>query len=158
LPYQQLTQDLRYQIYAFLKAGFTQSRVAPEIGMHKATICRQLKPNRGGRGFRPKQAQQLAQSRRNAKENPKRIRAHTWELVESLLARDWSPEQISGTLKAQGQPTPRWGELFFQTPYCDEAAAMYDPSKERLRYQNYKMDLELARLFEARRASQAARL
>jgi hypothetical protein len=59
-----------------------------------------------------------------------------------------------------GNKTPweRWSELLFQTPYCDEATAMYDPSKERLRHQNYKIDLELARLFETRRASQAARL
>jgi transposase, IS30 family len=103
--YQQLTQNLRYQIYAFLKADFTLSHIAREIGVHKSTISRELKRNRGGRGYPPKQAQQLAHARRKAKENATRIKANTSNLVESFLAQDWSPEQIRGTLKAQGQPT-----------------------------------------------------
>jgi transposase InsO family protein len=81
------------------------------------------------------------------------------DLAEQLF--DWQCQynefRPRGSL---GNKTPweRWGELLFQTPYCDEATARYDPSKERVRHQNYKMDLELARLFETRPASQAARL
>ena len=41
--YTQLTQKQRYQIYAFLKAGFSQSAIASEINVHKSTICRELK-------------------------------------------------------------------------------------------------------------------
>ena len=42
-PYAQLTQEQRYQIYAFLKAGFSQSAVSFEIGVHKSTISRELR-------------------------------------------------------------------------------------------------------------------
>jgi len=30
--YIQLTRDIRYQIYAFLKAGFSQTRIARQVG------------------------------------------------------------------------------------------------------------------------------
>ena len=75
--YQQLTQDQRYQIHAFLKAGFSQPRIARELGVDRSTIWRELKRNRGQRGYRPKQAHQLADSRRQAKANATRISAAT---------------------------------------------------------------------------------
>ena len=58
--YTQLTQEQRYQIYAFLKAGFLQTEIASEIGVHKSTISREIKRNRGKRGYRPKQAHLMA--------------------------------------------------------------------------------------------------
>ena len=117
--YQQLTQDQRYQIYAFLKAGFSQSHIARELGVDKSTICRELQRNRGQRGYRPKQAQHLADSRRHAQANATRIRAETWQQVEVGLRQDWSPEQVSGALKAQGQATPSH-ERIYQYIYADK--------------------------------------
>jgi transposase, IS30 family len=116
--YQQLTQDLRYQIYAFLKAGFSQSRIARELEVDPSTISRELKRNRGGRGYRPKQAQHLAESRRKAKDNATRITTNTWHMVDILLQQDWSPEQISGTLKHLGQPSISH-EHIYQHIYAD---------------------------------------
>ena len=40
--YTQLTQGKRYHIYALMKAGFSQTDIAKEIGVHKSTICREL--------------------------------------------------------------------------------------------------------------------
>ena len=45
--YTQLTQEQRYQIYAFLKAGFLQKDIACEIGVHKSTISREIRRKRG---------------------------------------------------------------------------------------------------------------
>lgn len=117
--YQQLTQDQRYQIYAFLKAGFSQAHIARELGVDRSTIWRELQRNRGQRGYRPKQAQQLADTRRKAKENAIRISAETWQQVEANLRKDWSPEQVSGTLKAQGQVAPSH-ERIYQYIYADK--------------------------------------
>ena len=50
--YTQLTQDQRYQIYAFMKAGFSQNSIATEIGVHKSTVSRELSRNRGQKGYR----------------------------------------------------------------------------------------------------------
>jgi len=95
--YTQLTQEQRYQIYALMKAGHTQSETANLIDVHKTTISRELKRNRGLRGYRPKQAHQFALSRR--KKFKYRIEASTWTRVEILIRQEWSPEQISGWLK-----------------------------------------------------------
>jgi len=93
--YTQLTQEQRYQIYAFMKAGFTQKEVAVETGVHPSSISREVRRNRGRRGYRPKQAHQKALARRI---NKSRIDSSTWALVDSLIKKDWSPEQISGRL------------------------------------------------------------
>jgi IS30 family transposase len=95
--YTQLTQEQRYQIYALMKAGHKQSEIADLIDVHKSTIGREVKRNRGLRGYRPKQAHQFALSRREKAKC--RIEATTWTLVEILIRQDWSPEQISGWLK-----------------------------------------------------------
>ena len=97
--YQQLTQAQRYQIYAHKKIGHNQTEIADAIRVHKATICRELRFNCGQRGYRPIQAHRPALSRRN-KSKP-RISADTWQRIEKLIEQDWSPEQISGRLKAE---------------------------------------------------------
>ena len=117
--YQQLTQDQRYQIYAFLKASFSQAAIARELGVEPSTISRELKRNRGLRGYRPKQAQQLAQARCKAKANATRITPETWQRVADCLHQDWSPEQVSGTLKAQGETAPSH-ERIYQYVYADK--------------------------------------
>ena len=92
--YAQLTQEQRYQIHAFMKAGFTQSAIGHDMRVHKSTISRELKRNRG---YRPKQAEAKAMQRRH--EKPKtRIPLTTRVLVEDRIKQDWSPEQISGRL------------------------------------------------------------
>ena len=64
MSYRQLTPEQRYQIYACVKADWTQLAIAAEVGVHPATISRELKRNRGARGYRPKQAQEKAQARK----------------------------------------------------------------------------------------------
>ena len=117
--YHQLTLEERYQIYAFNKAGFTQSHIACEIGVAKSTISRELSRNRGGRGYRPKQAHLLAQSRRQSKNNATRIKPKTWRSIGSLIARDWSPQQISGYLQSHSRPSASHQRIY-QHIYSDK--------------------------------------
>jgi IS30 family transposase len=117
--YQQLTQEQRYQIYALQKATFTRTQIAAEIGVHKATVSRELRRNRGARGYRPKQAQQLTTARKLAASAP-RITSETWNLVESLLCDEqWSPEQISGWLHTE-QTARISHERIYQYIYADK--------------------------------------
>ena len=97
--YHQLTQVQRYQIYALRKTQHPLMEIAEVIGVHKSSISRELKRNRGQRGYRPQQAQELAAARRQ--KSVPRITAKVWKIVESLLRQDWSPEQISGRLKKE---------------------------------------------------------
>lgn len=95
--YTQLTQEQRYQIYALRKAGHNQTEIAKIIKVHKSTISRELRRNRGLKGYRPKQAHQFALNRR--KKAHYRIANATWEWIEQLIRQEWSPEQISGWLR-----------------------------------------------------------
>src|SRR5258707_4280572 len=97
--YYQLTQAQLYQIYALRKTKQTLAEIAEVIGVHKSSVSRELKRNRGERGYRTQQAHELALERRT-KAIP-RITAEIWAGVENLLRQDWSPEQISGRLKKE---------------------------------------------------------
>lgn len=94
MHYKQLTPEQRYQIYALMQTGHRQTEIAAVVGVHKSTISREVRRNRGLRGYRPRQAQQWAQQRRQGK-SPSRLTAAQWTLIERLLTEDWSPEQIS---------------------------------------------------------------
>lgn len=98
--YTQLTQEQRYQIYALKKIGKTQSEIAKMVNVHKSTISRELRRNRGGRGYRPKQAHEFALIKRCFHATP-HISQETWGLVEKLIRLDLSPEQVSGRLKIE---------------------------------------------------------
>jgi IS30 family transposase len=95
--YTQLTQEQRYQIYVLLKAGHNQTEIAHFVRVHKSTISRELRRNRGLKGYRPKQAHEFALSRRNKAK--RLIEASTWAWIESLIRFDLSPEQVSDSLK-----------------------------------------------------------
>ena len=90
--YQQLTREQRYQIDALLKQDCTQTEIAENVGVHKSTISRELKRNRGLRGYRPKQADEFAVTRRAEKAKP-RLLSNDWKQIQSLVREDWSPEQ-----------------------------------------------------------------
>ncbi len=97
MSYNQLTQEQRYQIYALLKMDHNQTQIAEVIGVHKSAVSRELRRNRGQRGYRPQQAHQMALSRR-IKARP-RIPQATWMLIRDKLHQEWSPEQIAGWLR-----------------------------------------------------------
>lgn len=101
--YTQLTQVQRYQISALKKMEHTQSEIAQVLKVNRSTISRELRRNLGGRGYRPKQADEKAISRRS-KAKP-RIEADEWKVVEEKLLQEWSPEQVSGWLKRQSGPS-----------------------------------------------------
>jgi len=66
--YTQLAQEQRYQIEALLKAGHNQTSIADAIGVHPSTVSRELKRNRGQRGYRGGQADRFADQRRQGKQ------------------------------------------------------------------------------------------
>jgi len=49
--YTHLTQEKRYQIYAFKKVNFSNINIAIELGRHVSTIKRELARNTGLRGI-----------------------------------------------------------------------------------------------------------
>ena len=62
--YTHLSQEQRYQIYTLLKTEQSQTEIAAVIGVHRSTITRELRRNRGKRGYRLQQAHRQGQQRR----------------------------------------------------------------------------------------------
>ena len=100
---QHLTADQRYLIYAFNKSGKSTAFIAKEVEKTQRTIQRELKRNKGKRGYRPKQAHQMAEARkRKPKPHLRKMTPETIALIEEKLTLcQWSPEQISGWLKKE---------------------------------------------------------
>jgi IS30 family transposase len=125
-------------MYALLKAGQNQTEIAAIVACHKSTVSRELRRNRGFKGYRPLQAQGLARARRY-KSHPPRIDKQTWAEVELLLMQQWSPEQISGRLQLEQRPTvsPEW---IYHYVYADKQRGgklyrqLRSQKKQRKRY------------------------
>ncbi len=80
-----------------MKAEHNQTEIVRLVNVHKSTISRKLRRNHGMKGYRPKQAHQFSLNRRKTAKC--RIKTSTWTLIETLLRKDGSPEQVSGWLK-----------------------------------------------------------
>jgi len=139
--YTQLTREERYQIYALKQADHRQAEIATILGRDKATISRELRRNRGLRGYRPKQAHCLAMERRSAKIRP-RFSGSVWLQVKKLIGQHWSPEQIAGRLKTE-QDIRISHEHIYQYVYADKRSGgdLYQylrcQKKRRKRYGSY---------------------
>lgn len=100
LTYKQLTYDDRCQIYALKSIKMSNRQIARQLQVNSRTIDRELSRNTGGRGYRFKQADHLAKSRRHAaKAFPRKMTPLLIVEIECFLQQQWSPEQICGELK-----------------------------------------------------------
>jgi IS30 family transposase len=97
--YQQLTEEERIEIYAMKQAGKSLPKIAKALGRSTSTISRELNRNTGQRGYRPKQAHRLATERRESTQRPSKMTNTTIGYIHDKLAIEWSPEEISGTMK-----------------------------------------------------------
>lgn len=96
--YSQLTRGQRYQIRALLKARFSLSEMASFLNVHKSTISREIRRNRGHKGYRPRQAHEKAMTRRFAAAKRIKMTPAMIELISQYIRQDLSPEQVSGYL------------------------------------------------------------
>lgn len=101
--YRHLTYDLRCQIYALLKRGFSQKQMAKDLQIDQSTISREIRRNKGQKGYRYKQAQEKAiERRKNASSKPCKMTPNlTMFLEQTLCKKQWSPEQLSGYIKKE---------------------------------------------------------
>lgn len=102
MKYHQITQEERYQIYALKKEGLSQRAIADNLQRDKSTISRELKRNKGLRGYRAKQAQEMAEKREENKPKYKRLNEKKVAYIREKIKLYWSPEQISGRMVLDG--------------------------------------------------------
>lgn len=100
--YRRVAKEDRIRIKDALDAGLTNNEIADKLGFHKSTISREVRRNTGGRGYKPKQAQRLANSRQDHLSKLRKWNKALEKKVRKLLKKKWSPEQISERLKHEG--------------------------------------------------------
>ena len=100
--YHHVTREQRSQISALKAIATPLNKIAQVIGLSPSSVCRELKRNTGKRGYRYKQADNMASVRRSRiSQIPKKMTPEMVDLIEEKLELDWSPEQISGRLKLE---------------------------------------------------------
>jgi len=114
MNYKHLSQIERYQIYSLMKAQHNISQIAQLLGRDKSTISRELRRNAGCRGYRAKQASELACKRAESSRNASKLAPWVKEQAGELLRLQWSPEQIAGKL-------PVSHESLYLHVYADKA-------------------------------------
>jgi IS30 family transposase len=82
MTYTHISQTERYQI----------------LGRHKSKISREISRGCGRRGYRPRKAQNLSYERSQGSRNAREVDEQIVLEVRSLLALQWSPEQIASQL------------------------------------------------------------
>lgn len=102
--YKHLTSEQRYYIYKEYTKGSTQKSIAKTIGVSESTVSRELKRNRGkSGGYNFLDAQRRAEEKSHRTPGNRAIAPHIlWQVKELIIDKQWSPMQISGTLKKQG--------------------------------------------------------
>lgn len=101
MSYTHLTEEERYQIDDLKRENFNQKEIATILGRSESTLSRELKRNRGDRGWRPGQAQRKATERLKDRgtNNVKKVSEFALDYALKHLQEDqWSPEQIAGRL------------------------------------------------------------
>ena len=101
--YRRIRYEDRCQIYALGKRGASQESIASVLGVSQSAVSREMRRNRGQRGYRFKQAEAKAQARQAIRSKPRKLTATMRSKIEAKLRQmRWSPEQISGWLSDQG--------------------------------------------------------
>jgi IS30 family transposase len=90
---------------ALRRQGLNQSQIARSLGRHRSTVCREVSRNstRADGRYRAFTAQERTNGRRSRSRRNLRFSTQDFMLVDELLCRQWSPEQVSGHLRRTAQ-------------------------------------------------------
>lgn len=112
-----LTFEERQFLYRLRRKGKSNTEIAELMGRDRSTIYRELDRNAGQRGYRPQQAQRLADTRRLASRRPHKMDdPDVHHYVQDRIEKLWSPDQIAGRVRGDFPRSPvRW--LSRQTIY-----------------------------------------
>lgn len=118
--YHHLTQEQRYLISALIKTAKPRALIAEEVGCSRQTLWREQQRNKGGRGYRPHQANTLALARHHSPAAP--VTDFGIAYICHLITCDshFSPEQIHGRLKSLGWEQVPSHEWIYQFIYRDK--------------------------------------
>src|SRR5215208_2731535 len=145
MTYRQLSPEERYMLAALRRQGLNQSEIARSLGRHRSTVCREVRRNstRADGHYRAFTAQERTNGRRSRSRRNSRFTAEDFALIDELLSRQWSPEQVSGYLRRTGQLRISH-ETIYRHVWCDKkrGGALYTHlrgarKRRRKRYGSY---------------------
>jgi len=120
MNYTQLTENERYQIYIMNKAGHRQKDIAFWLCRNPSTISRELQRNHGLRGYRPRQAQRMSDTRRQKAHKARKLTCEVKGWIEKLVSQELSPQQAVDYLRRHKKVSLHH-ETVYQFIYDDKA-------------------------------------
>lgn len=96
--YTQLTEEERYHIYTMIKQDISLRQIAAGMGRSHTSLSREIRRNKGGNGYRYKQAHRKASARHKTKPKALKMTQECIFYIKDKLKQYWSPDQISGRL------------------------------------------------------------
>ena len=121
MAYTHLALEERYHIHSLAVQGLGPRAIATEIGRDKGTVSRELRRNRGRRGYRAKQAQKMATTRKLRSRNGPRVSRDVWMTAREHIVNRCSPEQASKRMKRDASGSISH-ETIYRRIYADKAA------------------------------------
>ena len=108
MTYHQLTQEERYLISSGVRLKRSQRELAKLLGRSPSTISRELRRNATTHDglYRAAKAHSYALGRRRRSRRGPQFSHQVFNQVDAAVRQRWSPEQIVGLLRAQGQLVP----------------------------------------------------
>jgi transposase, IS30 family len=105
MGYRQLTQDERYVIGNMVRQRCSLRQVALALDRAASTVSRELRRNatRHDGSYRAEKAQEYAMGRRRRSRKKSQYSQQEWSRVRSQIRRKWSPRQIAGRSRLEGQ-------------------------------------------------------
>lgn len=102
MEYNRVTSEERRLIYQWRQEGIGNNEIARRLNRDRSVISREIKRNSGQRGYRPKQAQALAEARAK-RPGPRRFTEAVRMDAEEKLRQGWTPEIICERARLEGR-------------------------------------------------------
>jgi len=101
-----ITQVQRYEIAAYLRAGFSQAEIARLLNKSRSVICREIDRNKNSRGhYSGGDAEMFSRMRKEKKRSPRKLtRLMREEIVGMIRELHCSPECVCGYFRRLGKP------------------------------------------------------
>ena len=134
--YTRLSMRERCLISTFLSMSAKVSLIAERSGRHRSTIYRELNRNTQGERYMPGIAHALAIERHPKPDNKLQTHADLNHYVRTGLENGWSPEQISGRMRAEKQYFYVCAESIYRFVYRNKNLGLYKllPRRQPKRY------------------------
>jgi len=100
--YTHLSKKERYRIEEMTKDGMSSRQIARRLDRCDSSISREIRRNRGLRGYRHRQAHQMAKARQWQRVRDGVLTDEVKAQAQALLGHHWSPEQIAGRWRYEG--------------------------------------------------------